>query len=538
VKLAWQAVAGILFIRLSGSTLGGVEGYLFPPWVDWPLTLLFFLLFINAFNLIDGIDGLATGLALLSGLAFAAILFVQRQPADVLVLLALAGACAAFLRYNFHPARIFLGDSGSMFLGFILAAVAVGSAQSASGLLAVLVPVLVVGVPVLDVLLAVWRRSVRGLAHLQDGQPVAAGGVMTGDREHLHHRFLDRGLSQRQVAFTLYAVNLALCLLALALLVAQGVRTILMTAAAVVAVILVMRHVAHLEMWDSGLAMVKGVRRPPRRAVPTILYPVLDTLVLAVALLISFWLREWLVTGQMPAHWALPREAFTLLVPVAVGMPFFALVLSGAYARVWSRARLWDFCALAGALAGGFVAVALILRLASPDALAMAWCLPLLQGVVALPLLLGIRGWAHVFRDLLCLFRPAQRFAGGKPDCVLLVGAGWRCQLFLRERQTPECMLSERRRIVGILDDDVNLRGRLVYGHRVVGTLDELSKRLGPPPVKELVILCDLTAARRRLVVDTAREHGLRLTEWRIERGPPVWAPALPATAVRPPASG
>lgn len=523
-KLAWQAAAGLLFIALSGCTLGRFDGYLLPAWADGSLTLLFILLFINAFNLIDGIDGLATGLALLSGLAFAAILFVQRQPADVLVLLALAGPCAAFLHYNFHPARVFLGDSGSMFLGFILAAVAVGSAQSASGLLAVLVPLLVAGVPVLDVLLAVWRRSVRSFAHLQGGETSSAGGVMTGDREHLHHRFLDRGLSQRQVAFILYGVNLALCLLALALLVLDGIQTILMTAAAVVAAILVARHVAHLEMWDSGVAMVKGVRRPPGRAVPMIFYPMLDLLALALALLASFWLRAWLVTGRMPVQWSLPRDAFTVLVPLAVGIPFFFLVVSGAYIRVWSRARLWDFCALAGTLAGGFLAVALILRFTRPEAVPAAWCLPLLQGMVALPFLLGIRGWSHLFRDLLCLFRPSQRFAGGEPDLVLLVGAGWRCQLFLRECQTPERMLSERCRIVGILDDDVNLRGRLVHGHRVVGTLDELPKRLGTPPVTEIVILCDLTAERCHLLAATAREHGLRVTEWRIERGPPAWA--------------
>ncbi len=524
VKLAWQAAAGIIFILFSGNTIGGFDGCLFPPWADWSLTLLFFLLFINAFNLIDGIDGLATGLALLSGLAFAAILFVQRQPTDVLVLLALAGPCAAFLRYNFNPARIFLGDSGSMFLGFVLAAVAVGTTQSASGLLTVLVPLLVVGVPVLDVLLAVWRRSVRGFAYLQNDPPPAASGVMTGDREHLHHRFLDRGLSQRQVAVMLYGVNLALCLLALALLVFHGLQTVLMTVAAVVAVILVARHVAHLEMWDSGLAMVKGVRRPSNRALPMILYPVLDTLVLALALLASLWLREWLVTGRIPVQWPLPRETFTMLVPVAVGIPFLAMVIFGAYARVWSRARLWDFCALAGALAGSCLVVEVVLSLAMPTAVMAAWCLPVLQTIIAAPFLLGIRGWSHLFRDLLCLSRPSQRFAGGKPDHVLLVGAGWRCQLFLRERQTLECMLSERHRIAGILDDDINLRGRLVYGHRVVGTLEELPKRLGQPPVKTIVILCDLPEERCRLLAAMARQYGLRLTEWRIEQGPPAWA--------------
>ncbi|MFA5205004.1 MAG: hypothetical protein WC708_11440 [Lentisphaeria bacterium] len=519
VKLGWQAGAGLLFVVLSGETLGGIGGCPLPPWADWLLTLLFFLLFINAFNLIDGMDGLATGLALLSGVAFAVILFVQRQPADVLVLLALAGPCAAFLRYNFHPARVFLGDSGSMFLGFVLAAVAVGAAQSASGLLAVLVPLLVAGIPMLDVLLAVWRRGVRGLAAGRPGSAPPGGGMMGADREHLHHRFLDRGFTQRQVALLLYGANLLLCLLALAILVVEGVRMILVTAAVVVAALLVARHVAQLEMWDSGQVVVRGLRRPPSRALPMILYPVLDAVWLAVTLLGSLGLGNWLAAGPATTAWVLPREEFILLAPVAVGVPFLFLVVAGCYVRVWSRARPWDFVVLTGALAAGFLVAAAVLQTGAPA----AGYRPLLHGLLAFPFLLGIRLWSHLFRDLLCLIRPPHG-AAGAPDNLLLVGGGWRCQLFLRERKSPAFLLSEGCRIVGILDDDVNLRGRRVYGYPVVGTLDEIHRHLDHPPIRTLVVLCHLGEERQHLLAAAARQHGLQLVEWRTEEGRPAWA--------------
>ncbi len=174
--------------------------------VALPLTVLWVLLITNAFNLIDGLDGLAAGSAFFSAL----VLFVVSLSGSISLVTflstALAGAILGFMRYNFYPASIFMGDSGSLFIGFMLSALALSGLQKASMMIAVAIPVLCFGLPILDVVLAVMRRFLRG-------QP-----VFSADGEHIHHRLLKQGLSQRQAVSILYATSAGFGLLSLALL--------------------------------------------------------------------------------------------------------------------------------------------------------------------------------------------------------------------------------------------------------------------------------------------------------------------------------
>jgi UDP-GlcNAc:undecaprenyl-phosphate GlcNAc-1-phosphate transferase len=182
----------------SGRTLGAVAGL--------PLTVFWVLLITNAFNLIDGLDGLAAGSAWFSAI----VVFVTslREPNAMVTLLAiaLAGSILGFLRFNFHPASIFLGDSGSMFIGFMLAALALAGSEKAPTMIAVAIPVISFGLPILDVALAISRRFL-------SGKP-----LFRGDREHIHHKLLKRGLSQRGAVLVLYGVTSCFALLSLILL--------------------------------------------------------------------------------------------------------------------------------------------------------------------------------------------------------------------------------------------------------------------------------------------------------------------------------
>jgi UDP-GlcNAc:undecaprenyl-phosphate/decaprenyl-phosphate GlcNAc-1-phosphate transferase len=168
-----------------------------------PVTVLWIVGITNAFNLLDGIDGLAAGAALFATLAMLGVAIVSNQVTTALILAAIAGATAAFLRYNFNPASIFLGDSGSLFLGFTLSVLAIQSSQKSAAAFAVAVPIVSLGVPVLDTMVVVLRRLV-------SGRP-----IFTGDRRHIHHMLLDRGLSVRQVAMGMYAVSGAFALVSL-----------------------------------------------------------------------------------------------------------------------------------------------------------------------------------------------------------------------------------------------------------------------------------------------------------------------------------
>lgn len=213
-KFSFQILVGTL-LYLAGFGIHNVD--LLFPWhavrgfVALGLTIFWILLITNAFNLIDGVDGLAAGSALFSTLVvFVLSLFTANHLVSFLAVV-LAGATLGFLRFNFNPASIFLGDSGSLFIGFTLSALALAGSQKAPTIIAVAIPLVSCGLPIMDVAIAVVRRFLRG-------KP-----LFRGDREHIHHKLLKRGLSQREVVFILYGVSAGFGLLSLALLHGAGI---------------------------------------------------------------------------------------------------------------------------------------------------------------------------------------------------------------------------------------------------------------------------------------------------------------------------
>jgi len=199
-----------------------------------PFTLLWIAGIINAINLIDGLDGLAGGVALVKvGITFVFAL-LHGDPLMVLFTASLAGAILGFLRYNFNPATIFMGDTGSMFLGFVLATTAIQTHQKSATAVAILVPIIALGLPIADTLLAMGRRAARGAPLFQ------------ADREHIHHRLLARGLTQRQTALVLYAVSAFLGGVAVALAYATSAQAALLLAALGVLGWLVLRGLGYM----------------------------------------------------------------------------------------------------------------------------------------------------------------------------------------------------------------------------------------------------------------------------------------------------
>jgi UDP-GlcNAc:undecaprenyl-phosphate/decaprenyl-phosphate GlcNAc-1-phosphate transferase len=174
--------------------------------VDLPLTVLWVLLITNAFNLIDGLDGLAAGSALFATAVVFIVSLFNPNPTVTFLAIALAGSILGFLRYNFHPASIFLGDSGSLFIGFVLSALALAGSQKAPTIVAIAIPLISFGLPISDVALAVVRR-------LLNGKP-----LFRADGGHIHHRLLKSGWTQREAVLILYVVSAAFGLLSLILL--------------------------------------------------------------------------------------------------------------------------------------------------------------------------------------------------------------------------------------------------------------------------------------------------------------------------------
>jgi UDP-GlcNAc:undecaprenyl-phosphate/decaprenyl-phosphate GlcNAc-1-phosphate transferase len=195
-------------------------------WISLPFTLLWMVGVVNALNLIDGLDGLAGGVAFVAVTITFLVSLQRGHPLMMLFSAALAGSIVGFLFYNFNPASIFMGDTGSMFLGFVLAATAVETNQKASTAVAVIIPTVALGLPIMDTLLAIGRRAWRGRPLFQ------------ADKEHIHHRLMARGLSHRQAVLVLYGFCVLLGLAALLLTYGNsGQAALLLVVLAVVAVI-------------------------------------------------------------------------------------------------------------------------------------------------------------------------------------------------------------------------------------------------------------------------------------------------------------
>lgn len=198
VKAALQVLVS-LAVFLAGVRIEAVEvpflGRLeFAYWVSMAITVFWFVGVTNAFNLVDGTDGLAGGAALIATSAMFLVALALGHELVALFLAVMAGATLGFLCYNFPPASVFMGDAGSLLLGFLLAGLGIVSSAKAATTVAIAVPIVAFGLPVLDTTLAVVRRTLRG------------DRIWVPDRGHIHHRLLDLGFSPREVAITLYGV--------------------------------------------------------------------------------------------------------------------------------------------------------------------------------------------------------------------------------------------------------------------------------------------------------------------------------------------
>lgn len=194
-------------VRIEGLTnpVSWFDGYHYLPLGMWaaPLTILWIMTVTNAINWLDGLDGLVAGVAAMASLTIMLGSFATANPMVGILAAAMAGACLGFLPFNFNPARIFMGDTGAMFLGFMLACISVVGPIKGPTAVTLLVPLLVLGVPLVDTVSAVVRRLSQGKS------PFAA------DRGHIHHRLIDRGLTMRQAVLTIYVITALLCWLAL-----------------------------------------------------------------------------------------------------------------------------------------------------------------------------------------------------------------------------------------------------------------------------------------------------------------------------------
>ena len=228
VKLLGQIIAAAVVVigfdvRIDVIT-DPLGDYIYLEFLAIPATIFWIVGLTNTVNLIDGLDGLAAGVSSIAALTIFLVAMEEGIPPVAMVTIALAGAAMGFLYYNFNPARIFMGDTGCMFLGFLLAGISVVGAVKSAATIALIVPILALGLPILDTTFAIVRRA-------RNHRP-----IFKPDKGHLHHRLLAHGFSQKQAVLLMYVVSalFGLCALALTAVSIQAAALIILLVAAAV----------------------------------------------------------------------------------------------------------------------------------------------------------------------------------------------------------------------------------------------------------------------------------------------------------------
>ncbi|MDF7822874.1 hypothetical protein P4B35_02525 [Pontiellaceae bacterium B12227] len=497
---AWFKLLGQLAVALlmffGGFTFEAFLHIQLPWIVNLGATLFWFALLINAFNLIDGMDGACAGLGMIASAGLAGMLLSLHQPTDAMVLVALAGACLGFLRYNFNPASIFLGDCGSMFIGFLLAAVSLKANVKQSMVVALIVPLLAVGVPVFDVMMAVWRRVARKLVSTIKDDGIATK-VFGPDLDHIHHKLLRGGMSQRRAAIALYCAAIFICLLALGATAMSDNRVAFLMIGMIVVLHVVVRQIAQVELWTTTQVVLEGVRRP-RNVVSQLVAIGWDISCLLLA--------TYFVFGIM-----FEREFSVLHLAVCVSIPFATIYFYNIYKTVWTRSRISQL-------------LVLLLQLFAGEALAyvaLLWVSDLTGSELALGLILhflivsigvvGTRAALRVARDLSAWLRSS---VSSENDVkTLILGAGENAILYLRQASFEDQQKASRK-VVGLIDDNPALYQKTVYGFPVLGNFSELELVIEDKHVDEIIFTHHYSDELRASILALKSKYNLMVRDF------------------------
>ncbi len=481
IKLVTQIVlAGALIERDFVLRLTGVAV------LDVGLTLVWVVGITNAFNLLDNMDGLAAGMAVIAGGFRLALFLIDGDLAAATVTAGFVGAVAGFLIRNAPPARIFMGDAGSLFIGFFLGGLclAVEASYYSRGITGVLaVPVLLVLIPIFDTTFVTVTRLLRG-------QPVSQGG-----RDHTSHRLVVLGGSEGRALAVLFGLSIVGGGIALLTYRAALGTTVILLPLLLVGLALLGIYLSQVEVVRAGppgpdRAAVRLVRDLPyKREMASV---VLDAVLIVVAYYAAYVLRfEDAFAANKPM---LVRT----LVPVLV-FQLSGLALSGAYRGVWRYTGLGDLLRLGRGITLGTVAAVLYLLFTTRFA-------GLSRAVFVLNwlLLAMLVGASRIsFRLLGETLRTPQ--AGARP--VLVYGAGDGGELVVRELRNNPTLAREA---VGFIDDDPTKEGTRIHGVPVLGGLDALESMVQGHPIGEVVVASrKIPPERLRRLEEACTAHGI-----------------------------
>lgn len=514
LKLFGQIIVAVL-VYSTGLTLGGIIPFDVPEWVNCLFTIFWFVGIINAFNLIDGLDGLATGLALIGALGLSICLLIRGNEDAVFPLAALIGACIGFLRFNFNPASIFLGDTGSMFLGFVLAIIPLASGGKAALVASLGVPLLVIGVPIFDTMLAVWRRSFKaGMSN-----SVGIKQVFTPDMEHLHHRLLSSGLSQRRVACFLYVLAAVMVAMAISITLMSDRSSGIIIIGAIIIFGIMGNQLSRVELWYTGHVLKKSFGpRMQRLLVPA--YVLCDIIIVFFA----WWAAGYLA---MIPHVRVETRLYYTIFPIFFASIFAMLWIFRIYHRIWSKAVVRDFMILAFAILIGWVLAYSISTLGFCRYPGF-WRHTTVFLLIAMPLLLLERMIRVTAKNIFVTGETSRVLKEKDTVRFVVYGAGERFLMF--DMMQSGSQLGQRNYcIVGLVDDDPVKYYRVINGYRIYGGIEELEEVVKEKSATAILIAATLPEERYNRVIEVATKFKLRVVDFNIDLKQILGVENLPA---------
>lgn len=488
------------------------------PWIYGPLTVAWYVGVVNAFNLIDGLDGLSSGLAIIATAGMTGVVLVMNPSVVPLLPVIFVGALLGFLRYNYNPASVFLGDSGSLFVGFLLATLALVFRRSDTFLATMGLSVLCVGVPLIDTTLAILRRTLRYVLRRGEEKSVAPGetsAVMTADRDHVHHRFLLMAHGNQRVAvWGLYGLAVALVALGFVTLgLRAGNATVFLMGFMVVAVVIV-RTMTNVEFWDAGRLLAKQGARNGRRAIAIPLYLMADLLSMVG---LFFGVRA-LLRPMLPA---LPGVMWlNLLLAYAVPV-LICLLVTRAYARIWGRSTRKDaLLVFMAVMIGSAVSHLGVIYLLATVARQLCVFHVFWSLLLPIPLLMA-RLLKTAFLQYLTASENNRLKRASETDAsierILFYGAGVNLRAYITIYEVN--VTRNQVALIGVLDDNLGLRGRIFRDLPILGPLEDLEdearfKHLHPT---RIILTTPLINAERQADIERfCREKGIALSRCRM----------------------
>jgi UDP-GlcNAc:undecaprenyl-phosphate GlcNAc-1-phosphate transferase len=492
-KLIGQ-VMGSAFVIYYGLSL---------PWTGYSalnvaITIFWLIGVTNAVNLLDNMDGLATGIAVIAS-GFLALSFLSSgQLTEALMLITFAGALLGFLVYNSNPASIFMGDSGSMFIGFFLASSAlvnVSGGRSRSLLPVLAVPILVLFIPIFDTTFVTILRKFSGRA------------ASRGGRDHTSHRLVALGMSERHAVWMLY--GFAALSGVLALLVQQVKLDVSLAAIAAFTVLLTLIgvYLAGVKVYDETEEDLALRDHSPYAFLVDLSYKrrIFEVLLDVILILLSYWCAYAVKFGALSgsAAWTL----FLRTLPVLVFVKMAAFLAMGVYRGIWRYTSLDDLIVFAKAVVLSSVLSVLAVLFAFRFE-GFSRTIFIIDGVLMFMFLAGSRMAFRLFRQML----PAP--GGGDGRRVLIYGAGDGGELLLRELQNNRAL---KYAPVGFVDDDPAKSGKVIHGLKVYGGNGDLNAICRQHGVDEVLISSSrMTEDRLQEILEFCRNQDIAVKRMRI----------------------